>query len=127
MAPEVRIFSIAVAVIFLAGGGFAAGRLTAPEAPASTVDCSEPRKLSEEFINNSSKNQEAEQQRYEGRMAANAILQTPDCFSSTDRAAAQTLLDTIEQGVQQDAIDGLRSDTEECVEDATDAYSWSDC
>ncbi|WP_406369702.1 hypothetical protein OG788_07820 [Streptomyces sp. NBC_00647] len=56
-------------------------------------------------------------------MLANAILQNPDCFSSESRAFAQTTLDTIEQGVQQDSIEGLK----ECVDSATDDYSWNDC
>ncbi|GHH83816.1 hypothetical protein [Streptomyces capitiformicae] len=127
MAPQARILGIAAAVIFLVGGGFAAGRLTAPQSPANAAACSEPRKVYQEFIDNNSKNQEVEQQRYRGRMAANTILQNPDCFSSSDRAAAQTLLDMIEQGVQQDAVDGLRNDVEQCIEDATDQYSWSNC
>ncbi|MEU5195248.1 hypothetical protein AB0G86_14500 [Streptomyces scabiei] len=127
MPTAVRILSATAVAIFLVGGGFAAGRLTAPNPRAGASDCSEPRKVYEEFIDNSSKNQEVEQQRYRGRMAANMILQNPDCFSSSDRAAAQTLLDMIEQGVQQDAVNGLRDDVEQCIEDATDQYSWSDC
>ncbi|MFF7260673.1 hypothetical protein ACFZCL_10365 [Streptomyces sp. NPDC008159] len=127
MTSAARVLGITAAAVLLVGGGFAAGRLTAPATPAKAADCSEPRKLYQNFIDNSSTNQDADQQRYDGRMAANAILQNPDCFTSTDRAAAQTLLDTIDQGVQQDAIDGLRDDMEQCVEDATDAYSWSNC
>jgi hypothetical protein len=32
---------------------------------------------------------------------------SPDCFSAADRASAQTILDTIDQGVQKDALDDL--------------------
>lgn len=56
-------------------------------------------------------------------MVANTILQNPACFSTADRASAQTILDTIDQGVQEDALNDLK----ECLADATDEYSWSDC
>lgn len=127
MPTAVRILSTTAVAIFLVGGGFAAGRLTAPDPSAGASGCSEPRKAYQEFIDNSSKNQEVEQQRYRGRMAANMILQNPDCFSSSKRAAAQTILDMIEQGVQQDAVNGLRDDVKQCIEDATDQYPLGNC
>jgi hypothetical protein len=127
MPSSVRIVSATAAAIFLAGGGFAVGRLTATDADANPATCEEPRKLYREYVDSISPDQEVEEQRTDGRMLANTILQNPSCFSTTDRAAAQTILDTIDQGVQEDAINDLRSSVEECVEDATDDYSWSNC
>ncbi|MGP4090748.1 hypothetical protein [Streptomyces sp. KR55] len=129
MPSPARILGIAVAAALLAGGGFAVGRLTAPEPSSTAADCAEPRRLHQEYIDSISPDvdQPMEEKRTNGRMLANTILQNPGCFSVADRASAQTILDTIDQGVQEDAINDLRSDVEECVEDATDAYSWSNC
>lgn len=80
-----------------------------------------------EYVDAITPEQEAGLKRTNGRMLANTILQNPDCFSTSDRASAQTILDSINNGVQQDAVDQLRDDMEQCVEDATDEYPWSNC
>ncbi|MHB9849126.1 hypothetical protein ACSYGO_07780 [Streptomyces krungchingensis] len=67
--------------------------------------------------------QEVAEKRTYGRILANTILQNPGCFSTGDRAAAQTMLDTIDQGVREEGLNDLK----ECVEDATDEYPWSNC
>ncbi|MFE4697162.1 hypothetical protein ACFRIC_08730 [Streptomyces sp. NPDC056738] len=112
-----------VVAIALAGGGFAVGRLTAPDTSASGSQCSEPRKLIQEYGDTIRAEQDAAQKRTAGRTYAHVILQNPECFSSEDRASAQTILDTIDQGAQNDAIEGLK----DCVDSATDDNSWSNC
>jgi hypothetical protein len=125
---RVRIFCIAAAAVLLAGAGFAAGRLTAPDAEARTSQCAESRTLYREELDKiNTDQQETADMRTSGRTLANTILQNPSCFSASERASAQTLLDTIDEGAQQDAINELRDDMEQCVEDATDDYSWSNC
>ncbi|MET8134675.1 hypothetical protein ABZV24_22430 [Streptomyces sp. NPDC005251] len=123
MLSAARTLGIVVAAIALAGGGFAAGRLTAPDASSTASQCSEPRKLYRKYVDAITPEQDVAQKRTNGRMLANVTLQNPDCFSSEDRASAQTILDTIDQGVQQDSINDLK----ECVDSATDDYSWSNC
>lgn len=123
MLSAPRILGVTVAALALAGGGFTAGRLTAPDSSSSASQCSEPRKLYRKYVDAITPEQDVAEKRTSGRMLANAILQNPDCFSSESRAFAQTTLDTIEQGVQQDSIEGLK----ECVDSATDDYSWNDC
>jgi hypothetical protein len=51
------------------------------------------------------------------------ILQNQDCFSVEERATAQSIIDTQDQA----AADNLAEDIRQCVEDATDDYSWSTC
>ncbi|MDX2933042.1 hypothetical protein [Streptomyces ipomoeae] len=123
MPPAARILGVTAAAVLLTGGGFAAGRLTAPERSTAASNCTEPRELYREYIDSVSPDQAVQEQRANGRMLANAILQDPDCFSASQRAFAQTILDTIDQGLREDAVNNLRK----CVEDATDEYSWSNC
>ncbi|KOV68699.1 hypothetical protein ADL00_12530 [Streptomyces sp. AS58] len=129
MPSVVRILAAAAAAMLLAGGGFAAGRLTAPEPESIASDCAESRKLHQQYSDSftSRDSQSVEEKRIDGQMLANTILQNVRCFGPSDRAFAQTLLDTISQSEQQDAVNSLRSDMEECVEDATDEYAWSSC
>jgi hypothetical protein len=123
MPTSARILGLATAAIVLAGGGFAAGRFTAPDHDSTGAHCAEPRKLYRDYADAITPDQDAAEQRTDGRMLANTILQNPGCFSTADRASAQTILDTIDQGVQQDALNDLK----DCVADATDEYSWSNC
>lgn len=128
MPSAVRVLGLAAAAVILAGGGFAAGRLTAPDSEAGASQCADPHKLFRETIDKIEPGDEATAEtRSNGRMLANTILQNPDCFDASERASAQTILDSINDGVQQDAVNGLRDDMEQCVENATDDYSWSDC
>lgn len=127
MPSAARIVGAVAAAIVVAGSGFAAGRLTAPETDTGASDCTEVRKVFDNDLDNISSSQDVGQKQTDLRTLSNMILQNPDCFSAKDRATAQTFLDTAEQRAQQDAIDDLRSDMEECVEDATDEYSWSAC
>ncbi|MGC9536535.1 hypothetical protein [Streptomyces sp. UG1] len=129
MASAVRILGITAAAVLLTGGGFAAGRLTAPDPDTTAAGCAEPRKLYQEYLDGASSGGDGpvEEKRTNGRLLANMVLQNPGCFSTTQLAYAQTFLDTIDQGVQQDTVNDLRNDMEECVEAATDDYSWSNC
>ncbi|MFJ8081978.1 hypothetical protein ACIQ6Y_15340 [Streptomyces sp. NPDC096205] len=129
MPSSARILGIATAALVLAGGGFAVGRLTAPVEESRASQCAEPRQLYRETIDqiDPGTSEQATEVRANGRMIANTILQNPNCFSASDRATAQTILDSINDGVQQDAVNQLREDMEECVADATDEYSWSNC
>ncbi|MEU6261457.1 hypothetical protein [Streptomyces sp. NPDC047043] len=123
MPSVARILGVIAVVVGLAGGGFAAGRLTAPESDSTASNCAEPRKLYRHYVDAITPDQEVAAKRTNGRILANTILQNPGCFSTADRASAQTILDTIDQGVQEDTLNDLK----ECVADATDEYSWSDC
>lgn len=123
MLSASRTLGIVVAAIALSGGGFAAGRLTAPDSSSTASQCSEPRKLYRKYADAITPEQDVAEKRINGRMLANAILQNPNCFSSTDRASAQTILDAIDQGVQQESI----NDLEECVDSATDGTFGNSC
>ncbi|MFD3929549.1 hypothetical protein [Streptomyces sp. NPDC058614] len=120
---RIRIFAIAAAGVLLTGGGFAAGRLTAPGGDSSTAECAEPRKVSQEYLDAFTAEQEVAEKRTNGRMVANTILQNPDCFGASERASAQTILDNIDQGVQEDAF----NDLQKCVDDATDDFPLNSC
>ncbi|GAB2967489.1 hypothetical protein GCM10023080_032660 [Streptomyces pseudoechinosporeus] len=96
------IGTIAVAAL-LVGGGFAAGRLTAPELDTTTSDCEDARGQYQEFKDNPAPaGQDVDETRLNSRMIAHTVLESTDCFSASDRAYAQTVLDMIDQGIQQD-------------------------
>ncbi|MGW3913166.1 hypothetical protein ACWEBX_16865 [Streptomyces sp. NPDC005070] len=123
MLSPARILGATAAAVALAGGGFAAGRLTAPDASSTASQCTEPRDLLRRYADAINADQDLAKNRTNGRTYAHVILQNPDCFGAEERASAQTILDTIGQGAPQDSTDGL----EECFAGATDGTLGNDC
>lgn len=108
----------AIVALAAAGGGFAAGRATAPDesqaaknACTSTLaDFHAAMKASEEANANGTTTPGQEQ----ALIATNIVLQNPTCFSAKDRASVQTWK---EQGQSADLRDAI------C--DASDESWWS--
>jgi hypothetical protein len=92
------ILSLTALGIALAAGGFAAGRISAPPSDTSAIDCTE---LKAEVVRIGQAGDGAQAQTGL-RTAVHLILQNPDCFSASQRASAQTALDTLDANSAQD-------------------------
>lgn len=122
----------AAALLAAVAASFVAGRLTAPDDKgrvAAAAACEDIRQSSGLAFRNAARELDADpaMAHADARTGANLILQNRDCFSADDRAQAQTVLDQVENHVDQQQLQRLRDDVQDCVDAETDEYSWSTC
>lgn len=98
MPSALRTLSAVGAALAIAASSYTAGRLTAPDPVTSAPSCTEPRQVYRRYIGSITPEQEMAERKLNGRMLANTVLQNPNCFDASQRAMAQTILDTIDQG-----------------------------
>ncbi|WP_455360006.1 hypothetical protein [Streptomyces sp. SYSU K21746] len=125
MPSVIRVVSVAAAATLLVGGGFLAGRMTGPAGEPANSACKEAQQVVAQALDDVQQAPEYDEagKQQNVRLAANAILQNPQCFSAADRATAQSAVD----GLDQQELDRWKEDFQQCVDDATDDYSWSNC
>lgn len=125
MPTALRITGSALVLVLLLGGSFLAGRWTAPDRESTESGCQDARATVTQALGaaQDARAVTPDAGQSEARTAAHAILQNETCFDAQMRATAQSFLDTQDQ--QQ--MDQLKDDVRQCVEDATDSYSWSNC
>ncbi|MFI2367287.1 hypothetical protein [Streptomyces sp. NPDC018833] len=125
MPAAIRATYLSFAALLLVGGGFIAGRTTAPSPHDAGAECKDARQMVTASLTEAKAAHDAEAGtgQEEARLAAYAILQNPGCFDAKTRATAQSVIDSQDQA----AMSGLTDEIRQCVEDATDDYSWSNC
>lgn len=125
MPTALRTTGAALAIALLLGGSFLAGRLTAPDRESADSGCRDARATVTQSLGEAQNARAATPDggQAEARKAAHAILQNAKCFDADMRATAQSVIDSQDQG----QMNQLKEDVRQCVEDATDDYSWSTC
>lgn len=121
---------VAAALLAAVAAGFAAGRLTAPgNGQTAATACDGIRQSSARAFRSAARELDTDPAtaQADARTAANLVLQNRDCFSADDRAQAQTVLDQVDDQVDQQQLQRLRDDVQDCVDAETDDYSWSTC
>ncbi|MEE1939727.1 hypothetical protein V1L54_09960 [Streptomyces sp. TRM 70361] len=96
-------------VVLVTAGAFTAGRLTAvgSEADSGTAACEDAEQAFMDAFEEAQRYQpdpedpyrdaDPDQARHHASIAANVVLQNPECFDAKTRATVQTFLDAVQQ------------------------------
>lgn len=93
----IRYVLVAGAACLLAGGGFTAGRLTVPDSDSGRATCEDSRTALHDAVDEAQSYQadQPDQARQSALVAANVVVQNPECFNAKTRATVQVLLDGV--------------------------------
>jgi hypothetical protein len=110
MLALLRIAGVVVAALVVASGAFLAGRFTSSAADPTSA-CIDAREVVRK-ANDDALAAGGDERIGHARLAANAILQNPDCFGAHERATAQAALDVLNAPQPQgpDSIDSFLLD-----------------